>query len=263
MSDRHPVAAAKDHTAIYAALDLQAIREIWGDLAETCLPGTPKPWAEAYLTPEVQAARDEVAKADRAARIPDARKDRRGLIRLEPLGESPAPGNVNALSVKVEVETALLDLEHRVRRALGFSPALRAATIDGSDTNWAYWAGVWVEDALGAVEHFPDLLADVASTARRALRQMRQAIGLMEPRLHLKADCFVCGQRTLFLYAGQRVVDSYVSCHGDGCNPTDAQCGSWLRGRPTWSQAEFDWLNGQLRTLVPAPRKRAEGDEVA
>jgi hypothetical protein len=228
----------------FTALDLQEIRDHWGDLLAAAMPGTPRPWAEPMLTDVEKAERDRLARDERLNRGPNT------------IGEHPAPLVFSALAVQLSVEAGLLEVEHRCRRRLGFGPAERAAPLRGEPSGWAYWAAVWIEDAIPAIAVFDDLAAYVQATVRGLASDVRQVIGLGEPSLNLKALCFVCGKPTLRLYSGSRpTVDAYVVCVNPECDPSTEQCGARLRGRPVWPSHELEWLAAQIK---PLPRKGAE-----
>ena len=248
---------------LYAtAFDLQAIRQEWGDLLVARLHGSPRPWVELTLTTEQRAKRDELARAERAEADPDAP------------GWSPAPCHIGVVDVINQVTIAVLELEAAVRDRLGFGPAARDTgalrsryLLDGRGTiaedeephGTVHWACVWIEDALGAIREVPELAEHVADEARRLAHLVRTACGQVAAGFLIKAACFVCGgisddepegALTLRLYTATRLIDAYVLCHNPACDPSSAECGSYLRGRPMWTSVELEWLNARLDDAV-------------
>ena len=244
---------------LYAtAFDLQAIRTEWGDLLTARLHGSPRPWVELTLTAEQRRTRDELARLERAEADPEAP------------GWSPAPCHVGVVDVINEVTTGVIELEAAVRDRLGLGPVPRETAVprsrylldergtlteDEEPDGTVHWACVWIEDALGAIRAVPDLAEHVADEARRLAHLVRTACGQVAAGFLIKAPCFVCGGTgidnpdgapTLRLYTSTRLVDAYVLCHNPECDPSSAECGSYLRGRPMWTSVELEWLNARL-----------------
>jgi hypothetical protein len=165
-----------------------------------------------------------------------------------------------------------------------FTAAHRERIDRASGDGSVHWAACWLEDLAPEIAACgSDLAQLVAVEARRLLGAVRRALHLLEPRQHLKAPCFCCGQRTLFAYLDMpvpRALDGRVAvyssgssgsdeenasggltaivvCMNDGCEPTEAQCGTWWRGRPVWHRDEFEWLSDRLTEAAAAiPEQR-------
>lgn len=105
--------------------NLDWIREHWGDLLAARYPGTRRPWHSIFLTPEMRRQTDELVAAERRDRAtPRAAHLGQQWLAPTPLtgrGESASPVVDAVLSVILDAEAAILDLEDLVRDELGYS----------------------------------------------------------------------------------------------------------------------------------------------
>jgi hypothetical protein len=232
-----------------AAIDLAAIRDMWGDLLAAI---DEKPHSE---WPPRECREWEQPQPEQGPVI--------GRLPLT-LREHPAPLNLDALSAAVEVERALFTtadhIAHQTQRPVRHSPvALRSipprtvmrpdpddmldparwhpATTagPGSRRHGLHWCAVWLEGrALGEdttaprpsnTVHVPmftpldaatlDQLADVAHRARRTVEQ---ALARAGRRTTLDDPCPWCGAHSLVVHTSGDAETAYATCGtGEPC----------------------------------------------
>lgn len=136
-----------------------------------------------------------------------------------------------------------------------FLPADREWVETEAPSGVVHWACVWLEDYLPWIADHPRLLDRVQREAARLVRLVRAGIGELQSGLLLQAPCPWCrgvdedhpdGALSMRLYTQQKLIDSYVLCHGKDCDPPESDCGGRFKGKPWWPSTEFDWLAGHM-----------------
>lgn len=148
-----------------------------------------------------------------------------------PVGESPAPGRVPIMDAMWEAQWRIVRLVAwlRSRRGLRPSQLSRKAVLAADVAGVPLWEVLMVRawDQL-AVE------LDVASTAdideaaaelRRTLHLIRRAEGDVERTRKIKADCTVCGRKSLRAHIDATDRHQwYVQCHAPRCREEPGLC---------------------------------------
>lgn len=235
---------------------MAAVRELHeavGWLAATLVPGTHKPYRAPTISPEQRAERDR-----------DARLERLERVGIAP-GETPAPVDLDVADLLVETLTTVDELCDRACIAAN-EPAPPAASSAFADP--APFLDALLRTLPAAVLEDVALALDVERACDSLVYRTHALLGLLGDGQVLAALCPWCGGRTATapvggaktlrvraqLPAGKRSVAGvdpadvtwYVVCEGE-CAPPEADCGTWLRGRPAWPLGrEGQWLADRL-----------------
>lgn len=107
----------------------------------------------------------------------------------------------------------------------------------------------------------PDVIAhevtrQVEWDTRKLIDDASEVLGLIGDGQVLKALCPWCdgrteakpngGEHTLRIRTVRGMDATVVTCEGGLCSPPEAECGTWVRGRPAWLQSEWEWLAARL-----------------
>lgn len=249
-------------TADRLLADLAFLHERWGDLLETRLPGTPRPWRQALIDPERRAAMIDRDRDERRERHPDAP------------GFTSAPEHVEVLDVIVAVWTEIDLLSETIspdwRRTPEAAAVRRVSEIEVMTGFVRFWLPVAVQDCT------EELAAKLRASSRRFSNLTAEAsrvLGLIRAgQLLSGAVCPWCrgvtprhpagGQTTMRveeIAASKNATElrpaveavHAVVCWNPLCKPDESACGTWYRGRPAWPWHEWEWLEKRLITAEP------------
>lgn len=214
-----------------SALDLYWLADHHDDLLEARLRGTPRPWRQpAQLDPERKAERDEQARIERAERDDHA------------IGEHPAPLHLDTLDVLVDVLHTAETVADRVAQAAGVDRLPPADHALADPRPYLRHAARWLRHTD------PRIALWAEHEAARLRTTVAVTLGEVTDGQTLDAPCPWCGdERARTLRVRTLAGDlKAVVCHGV-CEPSDADCGTWWRGRPAWPlSTEGDWLAARL-----------------
>ncbi|MDT0302919.1 hypothetical protein [Streptomonospora wellingtoniae] len=221
--------------------DLLHIADRWPDLYQLRLPGTATRHTTGYASLAARRARDAQARAERRDRTTDT------------LGYSAAPLDVEVLDTLTDILVGADELAGRIAATAG------APVLDPPSTAYDYAAirGYLIhagDHLADAADVDPEALDDAQDTARSMRRKLDKALNEIADGHRLDTVCAFCGGATPEAPAGGErtlvvrvVVDQLVIvCANALCSPTSADCGTWVRGRPAWPEAEWEWLNKRL-----------------
>lgn len=223
MTERQNPPGTPEARAAQLAEDATWITLRWDDLAETRLPGTPRPWRQQHIAP--RRATDDLVRRRKGA----------------PLANAPAP---------LDLDT--LDLMDRILRTVRQAALAIAAELDHRH----------VLDRIAGhrADHPREYLAYIARHHRateqatrdhleRRLRSIRnrmtEQFAERSDGQYLRADCPSCHRPGLRirLIGPDHAQQPVIVCEHDGCNPATGMCGTWWRGRPAWPFHEWEWLD--------------------
>jgi hypothetical protein len=220
-------------TRLQAALaDIAWLDEHWPMLVETRLPGTARPWRQTDISAEHRQQLDA-----------DARAERLDRAELAP-GETPAPVHVDVLDVLTDITITAERLNEEAATAAGCRLLLPPAPSAYTDPR-SYLAHF----ALHLDDIEPDARTEAASQLATLRRTAAGALRLVYDGQRI-GDCPWCGQpRALVVRVPlSDALPMLVACEANrACEPPERDCGTWVRGRPTWPWHEWDWLAGRIR----------------
>lgn len=136
-----------------------------------------------------------------------------------------------------------------------FIPADREWVAVPAASGALHWSCMWLEsslDVIGAHEDFAQVLLDETAGIRR---RIAGAIGEVDDGMTLKAACISCrgideaSGEAMFTLRLRAKPDPVIMCVNPACDPSEALCGSWVRGHPAWPQREWDWLADRICDL--------------
>lgn len=209
--------------------DLKWVAAYWEDLAESRLPGTPRPWRHQTLTVEQRAERDRQAWLERLERSSIAP------------GEHPAPLDLGVLDTMFDVLVRADDLAAAVAEHAGVQP-LGSPRYGDTDAR-PYLA-------FTAAHLTEDLATYAAPIARGMVAQVAHALALTYDGQRLDVECPWCHGVTPDAPAGgartwrvRELPGNMVAIVCEGlCEPPSKDVGTWWRGNPVWPLSEWDWL---------------------
>jgi len=207
----------------------QTIAEHWKDVLAATTGGTHQPRTAPIREALAEAIRTRDA-LERAEKTPLAR------------GASPAPGNLDAVQLCLDIEQAVLHVERETRLAIGLTlwprPAGNPLTVPAacSDINVLtrlcdHAQTTWIDRELAPVA-----------------RAVLNAVGLDDRTITLSQPCPWCGGH-LRVHAVSDL-GAHVLCAGT--QPCDAPSSTLLRGRPLWHWEHLDRLGAALLTTASA-----------
>lgn len=224
-----------------ATHDLQWVAESWEDLYALRLPGARR------RTPRRPMSAAARARADELARIEKAEQG------LSVLGASQAPMDVAVLDALADLLARLCELDDRLTMTAGTSDCEPPST--GYDFDAIPRITAHACEALPiAADVDPGALDEAEQVAKRLRTRLARALGDLADGQILPGLCAWCrgatttapagGERTLTV----RVVaeQPLIVCMSDLCEPPSEDCGTWLFGRPAWTEAEWQWLAGRM-----------------
>lgn len=227
----------------HARQDLADLLTVVDQLAANLLPGTARPWRVPKLSAE---RRQQLAEEARQEIL-----ERSGLAP----GESPAPYSLEISELLVEILSAADLLHEATAQAAGVE---RLATASSAYADPKPYLRHVREHLIAAADSDSRLVRHVIDVCTDLLRRSHEALGLTVDGQVLSAVCPWChgrnedtgvqGDHTLRvrLLPGTSPPEPVVVCEGVNCTPPEADCGTWLRGRPAWRQHEWDWLAKRL-----------------
>lgn len=241
------------------------LAEIVTWLAASLLPGTARPWQPPQMSAEKRAELDAKARLERHATSDVV------VHEIVPLGESPAPMDLDVMDLLVDCLTAADELAVLVADSAR-SVHLPAATSAYADPT-PYLN--LVLDQLGNVGRCTeacalpggcghplarDVLATVHARCESLVFRARSQLGLVTDGQLLDARCPWCdgrtskhpvgGAKTLrvkvipLLNRTTRAEEQVpvVTCEGGSCSVPASDFGVTHHGRPVWVEGEWAWL---------------------
>lgn len=221
--------------------DLLYITDRWPDLYQLRIPGTVQQQRPTKPSAAARRQRDELARAEKA--------ERRDSV----LGESLPPMDVDVLDTLAGILATADELADRIAATAG-APAHEPPSTAYDFEAIAGLLGHVSGHLLDAIGTDPEALDDTQQTARTMRRRLDAALGELADGQRLSTMCAWCrgatteapvgGEQTLVV----RVVlaEPVIVCESDLCSPPEADCGTWVRGRPAWPEREWEWLNKRL-----------------
>lgn len=199
--------------------DARWITARWEDLAETRLPGTPRPWRQTATPrttdPEVRA---------RAA-----------------LAHAPAPLDLDTLDLMDRIIRTVRQLALAVAAELGHARIQDRIARHRADHPGEYLVYLARHHASTEERTREHLEARLRSIRDRMTEQFAER----SDGQYLRADCPSCRRPGLRirLIGPEHALQPVIVCEHDGCNPTTGMCGTWWRGHPAWPFHEWEWLD--------------------
>lgn len=218
-----------------SALDLWWLADHCGDLAESRLKGTARPWREvAALDPEARARRDDAARRER---------EERSVLAI---GEHPSPVHDDVLDLMVDLLATADHLAECVAQAAGVDRMPPAASAFADPRPYLRHAAAHLR-AASTDPHVAELVELEGARLRSAVSV---ALGMVTDGQTLKALCPWCagGVTGAFTLRVRTLPGGEVAvvCHGV-CEPPAADVGTWWKGRPAWPLAtEGVWLADRI-----------------
>jgi hypothetical protein len=247
--------------------DLDFVEDNWPSLCESRRIGTPRPWRQALLDPDVRAAQLARDREERELRDPDAP------------GFTSAPEHVDVLDVMVAVWVALDELVHRIspdwRRSRAGGAKNRAQAEHGPSRftevdPMLEFVRLWI-GAVNEVE--PGIARGPAQQLHTLTSEISRVLGLVRAgQLLSGAVCPWCrgvtpkhpagGATTLRveeIAKAKHATDlrpaveavHAVVCWNPLCDPDQEDCGTRYKGRPAWPWHEWEWLAKRLIIAEP------------
>lgn len=223
--------------AIKAALDLEETVE---NLAQCLVQGVDRPLRAAGFDAVKKHERDEEARLERLQRTDIAP------------GESALPFDPDIAEKLLEVLAGAEMLADEV--AIAMTACLIPVRSRLADPR--PYIRFLIAQLPAAEVAQPGLSSRVQDRARDLVDGAAEVLGLVVDGQELKAVCPWCNGRTdthpiggaytlrIRNYLG---FDSpLVVCEGGHCEPPEADCGQWVRGRPAWLQSEWEWLADRI-----------------
>ncbi|MBB4935669.1 cytochrome c553 [Lipingzhangella halophila] len=239
------------HDAVYTAdradritgtvADLTWIARSWPDLHQMRLPGTRRRRIRRPLSRIARQRADELARTERQEQ------------RLAALGTSRAPMHVSVLDDLAQVLADTTEMAARINAAVRIvepDPPSTVYDFAALDRLLAYAAA----HLAAAADAEPGILDDAQAAAARMRRTLERSLSEIVDGQVLSTVCAWCHGRTTQAPAGgQRTLvvrlvagDPLIVCESDACEPPEADCGTWLFGKPAWPDAEWGWLAKRL-----------------
>jgi hypothetical protein len=244
--------------------DVAFLEECWPELAESRFPGTSRPWREPQLTPERRAELAEQARRDAQVSHTDLPKHLRTKA-PEELGESPAPGHVDVMDLLVEILAVADETAEHVGQVAGVDRLPPASSAFADPRPFLRFIA---QNVTGAAETDEGMVGVVQDNLRPLVGEVRRSLSLLMDGQILKAECPWCrgvtpthpggGGHTLRVRMIRDPRDdadpedrvAAVVCQGPACEPPEAECGTWDRGRPAWPAWEWEWLAVRLEAVA-------------
>lgn len=240
--------------------DLTFLEDTWPELADSRFPGTARPWREPQMTPERRA--ELAAEHAREAQVVHTDLPRHLRARTpESLGESPAPGHVDVMDLLVEILAVADETAEHVAQVAGVD---RLPTPPSAFADPRPYLRHIAQHAAGAIEADDGMAGVLIENLRPLVAEVRRSLSLLMDGQILKAECPWCrgvtpthpggGGFTLRVRMIRDPRDdadptdtvAAVVCQGPTCEPPEAECGTWDRGRPCWPTWEWTWLSERL-----------------
>lgn len=237
------IVAAAEQTARITAItnDLNWVAQSWPDLYQLRLPGARR---RAPRRPMSAAARE---RADEQARIEKAEQG------ASVLGASQAPMDVSVLDSLAELLAQAVELDDRITMTAGApdcEPPTTAYDFEALPRILAHTAA----HLTAAADVNLGMLDEAEHVTRKMKGRLDRALGNLTEGQVLPGLCAWChgatttapagGEKTLTVHvvAGQPL----IVCESDLCDPPPEDCGTWLFGKPAWTQNEWSWLADRM-----------------
>ena len=221
--------------------DLTWISNSWPDLYQLRLPGSRR------RTPRRPLSRAARERADEQARMEKAEQG------LSVLGASKAPMDVGILDALADLLAQACELDDRVTMTAG------VPDVDPPSTGYDFEALPRILAHLAAhlpvaTDVDPGVLDEAEYVVKRMRGRLERALGDLSDGQVLPGLCAWCHGATTTAPAGGEktltvkvVADQpLIVCMSDLCDPPAEDCGTWLFGKPAWTQNEWTWLAGRL-----------------
>ena len=202
------------------------------DIAEARLKGTSRPWQQpADLDPSQRAERDAQARLERAERDVGA------------IGEHPAPLHLDVLDLLVDLLATADHLAERIAQAAGVERMPPAASAMADPEPYLRYAAAHLAAAIESDELLGVVVEHEASRLRY---DVAKHLGEFVYGQRLACLCPFCDggieKRQTLRVREVRGIPSVV-CESGTCEPSEAECGTWLGSKPAWPlDTEAAWL---------------------
>lgn len=227
--------------------DLRFVLEHWEDLAEIRTPGTPRPWRPPQISPEKREQLDREARVERLERAEFAP------------GEHADAVPPDVLDVLVDVAEFADRLTAQVCADVGCLLWLPPAAAWRADGQLAHLAWHLEQDAVDG-----DLVDQVDAETRILAQDTALVLRLLRDGQTLDSSCPWCRMPRALVVIEEPALGPLIVCRSRvACAPPDKDCGIYLRGRPAWSDSEWDWLAGRIRHADPGHAVRRPAPEQA
>lgn len=229
--------------------DLLWVCDRWTDVHEARMKGTARPWREPTITTEAREQLDHQAKLEKA--------DRDSLGELRAPGETAAPVHVDVLDVLSDVLMRSDMLAEHVAQTLGVERPDHAASAFDDAAPFMRFVNLHL---TAFIEDDPEGMDAVSDVVRELKSEMARVLGEIYDGQVLAGLCPFCGGKDerhpvgggktlkVHLVWMPRPDDKdhhepTIVCGGGSCEPTEQECGLWIRGNPAWPFAEWEWLS--------------------
>lgn len=214
--------------------DILFVMDHWPDLREARVPGTRRPWAQTKTRKE---SRRQAGTEDFHART------------VLGIGPAPAPAHVDVLDALVDVLAVSVQLSDMVSQHAGIDRLAYPQSPYDDPRPYLRLALAYLEaaDEAAGGEIVPATLdhksdASIVRVRARTAAALRLILGGHV----LDADCPWCRSGPLKIEI--HTDEPLVVCRSRRvCEPPEADCGTWVYGRPAWIQPEWEWLAKQIR----------------
>lgn len=228
--------------------DLTWICDRWGDVHETRLKGTARPWQASTMSAETRAELDARARIERI--------ERSGIAP----GERQAPVHIDVLDVLSDVLMRADMLHEHMAQVLGIDRLPHAMSAFDDATPYLMFIHVHLADFA---DDDPDGLAAASETTRYLKDEMAKVLCEVYDGQRLDAICCFCdgraphhptgGGKTLVVHMMPMPTadnpgnqEPAIVCDGGACDPPQSDCGKRWFGLPAWPMAEWEWLAKRL-----------------
>ncbi len=227
----------------WARKAIASLADAVDSLKECLLDGVKRPWKTPALTAERRNELDREARAERLER--DA---------FAP-GECSVPLDLDVMDQLVEILAAAEILANRLCWATyrPIDPPASSAFSDPAPILELIYD--LLGEAAGSLVD-PGAVTYVEQKAKDLIEAAHLVLGLVVDGQVLKALCPWCGGRTESTPIGgeltlrvrnvEGLASTVVMCEGGLCEPTSADCGRWIKGKPAWDQSEWEWLAARI-----------------
>ncbi len=229
-------------TRLPGFLDLLWLADRSPDLRDARFKGTSRPWQQpADLDAGQRAERDAAARVERAERDVSA------------IGEHPAPLHLDVHDLLTDLLSTADDLAERVAQAAGVERLPPALSAMADPEPYLRHAAAHLAAAVEVDGELGRYVETRAADLRYAVAAM---LGEFAHGQTLKGHCPFCGggtERRYTLRVREYEHEAVVVCESGTCEPSEADCGIWVRGNPAWSlQREGAWLADRIERMGAA-----------
>lgn len=220
--------------------DVRFLLEHWEDLDELLLPGTPRPWRPPQISPERREQLDREARIERLERADTAP------------GEHADAVPPDVLDVMVDIAAAADRHAPPIAADAGCSLLLPPAHAWGAAAHLAHLDHHLERDAVDLL-----LVDQLASDVHQLAQDTALVLRLLRDGQTLDSACPWCRMPRALVVVEEPALGPLIVCRSrTACLPPEKDCGIWLRGRPAWSDGEWNWLAGRIRHADPGHQPR-------